>query len=52
MIEKIYLIDGVQVTKRIWESRKIFGEYAGARFEISEVRRERKGKGVPQRARP
>ncbi len=36
---KIYLIDGVRVSKRAWEARRIWGEYIGAMFEAVEVRR-------------
>lgn len=36
---RMYLIDGIQVTKKVWERRKIWGEHAGARFEVVEVRR-------------
>jgi len=32
-----YLIDGVAVTKRIYERRKLWGEYPGARFTMVEI---------------
>jgi hypothetical protein len=33
----MYLIDGVQVTKRIFERRQLFGEHKEARFVVIEV---------------
>ena len=33
-MRKMYLIDGVEVTKKVWDCRKMFGEYVGARFEV------------------
>lgn len=31
---KLYLIDGVRVTRKIYERRQIWGEYAGASFRV------------------
>jgi hypothetical protein len=33
---RVYLIDGVQVTHRIYERRKTWGEHSAARFETFE----------------
>jgi hypothetical protein len=33
----LYLIDGVAVPKKVWEIRKMFGEYAGARFDVERI---------------
>lgn len=38
MFRIIYLIDGVRVPKRTFGKRRIWGEYAGARFEVIEIR--------------
>lgn len=37
VLAMVYLIDGVP--KHVFEARRIFGEYPGARFEAPEVRR-------------
>ena len=37
MTRRIYLIDGVAVTKKIWDRRQIFGEYLGASFAFEDV---------------
>lgn len=36
--EQMYLIDGIRVTKRIFERRQIWGEYQGANFQVIEIR--------------
>jgi hypothetical protein len=37
-IRLVYLIDGIAVPHRIWKRRQRFGEYAGARFDVEEIR--------------
>lgn len=34
MNRTMYLIDGVQVTRKIYERRQIWGEHAGAKFRV------------------
>jgi hypothetical protein len=41
-IQKHYMIDGVPVPKKTYESRQIWWEYSGAKFEIYEKTRESK----------
>lgn len=34
----LYLIDGISVTKQIYERRQLFGEHVGARFDTVSLR--------------
>lgn len=36
-MKKMYLIDGVQVTQKIWDRRQLFGENKLSRFTIKEI---------------
>jgi len=43
-MRRYYSIDGVGVPRKIWERRQVFGEYSGARFEVTEKREPEKKK--------
>ena len=38
MPRKMYLIDGVQVSRKIYFRRQLWGEYNGATFTVVEIR--------------
>jgi hypothetical protein len=38
----IYLIDGVRVTKKIYDRRQVWGEYPGANFQTVVIREDRR----------
>jgi hypothetical protein len=38
MPRKMYLIDGVQVSRKIYFRRQLWGEYNGASFTVVEIR--------------
>ena len=47
---KVHMIDGVAVTKRVFEARKLYGEYPGATYQIIDIRRDLPNKkGAPVR---